>query len=45
MLTKYTLAKAVADGKLNYIKVGNTNYFKVQDLKAFLESGRKDNNI
>ena len=24
MLTKYTLAKAVADGKLSYIKVGNT---------------------
>lgn len=45
MLTKYTLAKAVADGKLSYIKVGNTNYFRVQDLEAFLESGRKDNNI
>lgn len=45
MLTKYTLAKAVADGKLSYIKDGNTNYFKVQDLEAFLESCRKDNNI
>lgn len=45
MLTKYTLAKAVADGKLTYIKVGNTNYFRVQDLEDFLESGRKDNNI
>lgn len=45
MLTKYTLSKAVLDGKLTYIKIGNTNYFRVQDLERFLEQGRRNDDI
>lgn len=41
-LTQYSLAKAVQDKKLCYTKVGNTNYFRVQDIENFISSGRKD---
>lgn len=42
MLTKYSIAKAVEDKRLIYTKVGNTNYFKVQDIEDFINSGKKD---
>lgn len=42
LLTQYSLAKAVQDKKLCYTKVGNTNYFRVQDIENFISSGRKD---
>lgn len=42
LLTQYTIAKAVQDGKLSFTKVGNTNYFRVQDIENFINSGRKN---
>lgn len=43
ILTQYALAKAVQDKKLTYTKVGNTNYFCVQDIENFINSGKKEN--
>lgn len=44
ILTQYTLSKAVQDGVLSFTKVGNTNYFKVQDIEKFINSGKKETN-
>ncbi|MBO5096480.1 MAG: hypothetical protein J6B98_06365 [Bacilli bacterium] len=41
LLTQYSLAKAVQDKKLCYTKVGNTNYFRVQDIENFINSGKQ----
>lgn len=41
LLTQYSLARAVQNKKLCYTKVGNTNYFRVQDIEDFINSGKK----
>lgn len=45
LLTQYTISKAVQDGNLIYTKVGNTNYFRVQDIENFINSGKKGINV
>lgn len=42
ILTLYSLNKAVQDKKIPYTKVGNTNYFRVNDIEKFINSGKKD---
>lgn len=45
ILTLYSLSKAVNDNKISYTKVGNTNYFRVQDIETFINSGKKDKGV
>lgn len=42
ILTLYALDKAVKENKLSYTRVGNTNYFDVEDIEAFITSGKRN---
>lgn len=42
VLTLYALDKAVKDNKIPYTRIGNTNYFDVQDIELFITSGKRN---
>ena len=37
-ITLYSLNKAIKDGKIRVVKIGNLNYFKKEDVERFLTS-------
>lgn len=42
ILSLYAIDKAVKDKKLSYVKVGNTNYFDVNDIESFIMSDKRN---
>lgn len=42
ILTLYALDKAVKEEKIPYTRVGNTNYFDVDDIESFITSGKRN---
>lgn len=42
MLTKYAINKAIQERNLSYTKIGNTYYFRTNDIETYLNLGKKD---